>query len=176
MEGHNQEGQEVQQEIIFPDSRSSKKHKRNKSLEGTTTLANLPKTGGKDAVYFTRKFGFHSVLTNSNNKIWCFAKLGVDIKIILDNTQFLHVKVNSGALPEDIFCTFIYARCYRTPRRILWDELTWISNQNVPWLVGGDFNAILHSNEIQGGDMRRSGSMDDFNEMMFDTGLIDAGF
>ncbi|XP_011081406.1 uncharacterized protein LOC105164454 [Sesamum indicum] len=128
-----------------------------------------------DAVYFTCKFAFHFVFSNSNNKIWCFAKLGVDIQIIRDHTQFLHVKVNSGAFPEDIFCT-IYAKCYRTPRRILSDELTRISHQNVPWLVGGDFNAILHPNENQGGDMRRIGSMDDFNDMMFDTGLIDAGF
>ncbi|KAL2237400.1 UNVERIFIED_CONTAM: hypothetical protein Sindi_0931700 [Sesamum indicum] len=234
MDGHNQEGQEVQQKVIFTDSKASNKHKRNKSIEGNTILAKSPKTGathktqnkvrllllstilmikliiwnvrgiGKlekqkilsdfllenkpdmlillepfvqlDAVYFTRKFAFHSVFSNSNNKIWCFAKLGVDIQIIQDHTQFLHVKVNSGALPEDIFCTFIYAKCYRTPRRILWDELTRISHQTVPWLIGGDFNAILLPNENQGGDMRRIGSMDDFNDMMFDTGLIDAGF
>ncbi|KAL2237563.1 UNVERIFIED_CONTAM: hypothetical protein Sindi_0948000 [Sesamum indicum] len=174
MDGHNQEGQEVQQKVIFTDSKASNKHKRNKSVEDNTILAKSPKTG--DDVYFTRKFAFHSVFSNSNNKIWCFAKFGVDIQIIQDHTQFLHVKVNSRALPEDIFCTFIYAKCYRAPRRILWDELTRISHQNVPWLVGGDFNAILHPNENQGGDMRRIGSMDDFNDMMSDTGLIDAGF
>ncbi|KAL0454907.1 UNVERIFIED_CONTAM: hypothetical protein Slati_0829900 [Sesamum latifolium] len=100
----------------------------------------------------------------------------MDKQIIQDHTQFLHVKVNSGALPADIFCTFIYAKCFRNPRRIRWEELTWISNQVAPWLIGGDFNVILHPNENQGGDMRRTGPMDDFNDMMFDTGLIDAGF
>ncbi|KAL0448790.1 UNVERIFIED_CONTAM: hypothetical protein Slati_1435400 [Sesamum latifolium] len=129
-----------------------------------------------DAHYYTRKFGFHSVFANANNKIWCFAKFGVDIQIIQDHSQFLHVKVNSGIIPTEIFCTFIYAKCYRNPRRILWEELVKLSNQSVPWIVGGDFNVILHPNENQGGDMQRLGPMDDFNDMMSDTGLIDAGF
>ncbi|KAL0463204.1 UNVERIFIED_CONTAM: hypothetical protein Slati_0208000, partial [Sesamum latifolium] len=96
--------------------------------------------------------------------------------IIQDPSQLLHVKVNSGIIPIDIFCTFSYAKCYRNPRRILWEELVKLSNQGVPWIVGGDFNVILYPNENQGGDMQRLGPMDDFNDMMSDTGLIDAGF
>ncbi|KAL2237198.1 UNVERIFIED_CONTAM: hypothetical protein Sindi_0911500 [Sesamum indicum] len=84
-----------------------------------------------------------------------------------------NVNVDSGALPLDIFCTFVYAKCYRSSRKILWEELTRISSHNVPWLEGGDFNAILHLNERQGGDIRRPGAMDDFNNMMFDVRLID---
>ncbi|KAL0405920.1 UNVERIFIED_CONTAM: hypothetical protein Slati_3905900 [Sesamum latifolium] len=97
-------------------------------------------------------------------------------KSLEDTTITVRSPKTGGALPEDIFCAFIYAKCYRNPRRILWEDLTRISNQNAPWLVGGDFNAILHPNENQGGDMRRLVPMDNFNDMMFDTGLIDAGF
>ncbi|KAL0402600.1 UNVERIFIED_CONTAM: hypothetical protein Slati_4289900 [Sesamum latifolium] len=240
-----QDGETTQQEIIFIDSTSANKHKRNKSVEGITRES--PKTGGKgrkgkantspklltrrknkvlflllpiiimiklliwnvrgigkskkqkllidmiteknpcmlvllepfvqlDIAYYIQKFGFHSVCYNSNNKIWCFAKLGIDIQIIQSHAQFLHIKVNSRALPMDIFCTFIYAKCSRNSRRILWEELTRLSTQDVPWLVGGDFNVILHPNENQGGDLSRMGPMDDFNDMVSDTGLIDAGF
>ncbi|KAL0416576.1 UNVERIFIED_CONTAM: hypothetical protein Slati_3489500 [Sesamum latifolium] len=137
MEHPTREGEVSQQEIIFTDSTVSSKHKRNKSLEEATNKS--PKTGGKgrklDASYYTRKFGFHFVFANSNNKIWCCAKFGADIQIIQDHSQFLDVK-----------------------------------------LVEGDFNVILHPNENQGGDMQRIGPMDDFNDMMLDTGLIDAGF
>ncbi|KAL0386427.1 UNVERIFIED_CONTAM: hypothetical protein Slati_4603900 [Sesamum latifolium] len=171
-------GENTHQKMILTDSTASHRHKRNKSLEEDMSKAS--KTGGKepfvqlDAHYYTRKFGFHSVFANANNKIWCFAKFGVDIQIIQDHSQFLHVKVNSGIIPTEIFCTFIYAKCYRNPRRILWEELVKLSNQSVPWIVGGDFNVILHPNENQGGDMQRLGPMDDFNDMMSD--IIDAGF
>ncbi|KAL0297837.1 UNVERIFIED_CONTAM: hypothetical protein Scaly_3081700 [Sesamum calycinum] len=97
-------------------------------------------------------------------------------RTIQDHEQFLHLKVNPGASQEDIFCTFVYAKCYRNSRRLLWDELTSISNLHAPWLVGGDFNVILHPNENQSGDMRRMGPSDDFNDMMIDTRLMDAGF
>ncbi|KAL0394703.1 UNVERIFIED_CONTAM: hypothetical protein Slati_4436500 [Sesamum latifolium] len=85
-------------------------------------------------------------------------------------------KKSKGIIPTGIFCTFVYAKCYRNSRRILWEELVKLSNQDVPGIVGGDSNVILHSNENQGGDMQRLDPMDDFNDMMSDTGLIDAGF
>ncbi|KAL0400375.1 UNVERIFIED_CONTAM: hypothetical protein Sradi_2380800 [Sesamum radiatum] len=128
-----------------------------------------------DVHYPTRKFGFHSIFANVNNKR-CFAKFGVEIQIIQDHSQFLHVKVSSGIIPTDIRYTFVYAEFYENPRRILWVKLVKFSNQDVPKIVGGDFNVILHPNENQCGDMKRLGPMDDFNDMMSDTGLIDAGF
>ncbi|KAL0283501.1 UNVERIFIED_CONTAM: hypothetical protein Sradi_7226000 [Sesamum radiatum] len=63
----------------------------------------------------------------------------------------------------------------RNSRRNLWEELSNF-NQDAPWIVGGDFNVILHPNENQGGNIQRMGPMEDFNDMMTDTGLIDAGF
>ncbi|KAL0462804.1 UNVERIFIED_CONTAM: hypothetical protein Slati_0168000 [Sesamum latifolium] len=176
-QGHRSR-ENTNQEMILTDSTASHRHKRNKSLE--EDMPKSLKTGEPfvqlDVHYYTRKFGFYSVFANANNKIWCFAKFGVDIQIIQDHSQFLHVKVSSGIIPTDIICTFVYAKCYRNPRRILWEELVKLSNQDIPWIVGGDFNVILHPNENQGGDMQRLGPMDDFNDMMLDTGLIDAGF
>ncbi|KAL0461270.1 UNVERIFIED_CONTAM: hypothetical protein Slati_0014600 [Sesamum latifolium] len=55
-------------------------------------------------------------------------------------------------------------------------ELTRLSTQDVPWMVGGDFDIILHPNEYQGRDLSRMCPMDDFNDMVSDAGLIDAGF
>ncbi|KAL0295209.1 UNVERIFIED_CONTAM: hypothetical protein Sangu_3203400 [Sesamum angustifolium] len=45
-------------------------------------------------------------------------------------------------------------------------------------VVGGIDTDITSEcpNENQGGDLRRMGPMDDLNEMMIDTGLVDAGF
>ncbi|KAL0439735.1 UNVERIFIED_CONTAM: hypothetical protein Slati_2456500 [Sesamum latifolium] len=71
--------------------------------------------------------------------------------------------------PEPIFCTFVYAR---TPRRVLWGELLEIAEENLPWLVGGE----LHAEKNQGGSLRRSGPMEDFADMVMESGLLDAGF
>ncbi|KAL0287126.1 UNVERIFIED_CONTAM: hypothetical protein Sradi_7130000 [Sesamum radiatum] len=64
----------------------------------------------------------------------------------------------------------------RNPRRILWEELVKLSNQDAPWIVGGDFNVILHLMKTKVETSKEMGPMEDFNDMMTDTGLIDAGF
>ncbi|KAL2235304.1 UNVERIFIED_CONTAM: hypothetical protein Sindi_1262600 [Sesamum indicum] len=64
----------------------------------------------------------------------------------------------------------------RNPRRALWEEFKRLSLNKVPWIIGGDFNTILHNHENQGGIISSLGSIEDFNDMVFDSGLTDAGF
>ncbi|KAL2251643.1 UNVERIFIED_CONTAM: hypothetical protein Sindi_2286600 [Sesamum indicum] len=64
----------------------------------------------------------------------------------------------------------------RNPRRALWEELKRLSLNKVPWIVGGDFNTMLHTHENQGGTISSLGSIEDFNDMVLDSGLTDAGF
>ncbi|KAL0462890.1 UNVERIFIED_CONTAM: LINE-1 reverse transcriptase [Sesamum latifolium] len=101
---------------------------------------------------------------------------GVNAQVIKDTSQILHVKISHGLLAEDIFCTFVYAKCYRSPRRLLWEDLAHLYMANVPWLIGGDFNSILHTNKNQGGSLNILGPMEDFNGMVMECGLTDAGF
>lgn len=70
----------------------------------------------------------------------------------------------------------MYAKCDRNQRRQLWDELIGMANTLEPWMVGGDFNVILNSEEKQGGSTPRSGPMDDFGDMLMTCNLFDAGF
>lgn len=129
-----------------------------------------------DASFLTRRFGFSSVFSNVNNKIWCFASYGVEIQVLQDNSQFLHTKISSGLLEEDICCTFVYAKCCRTLRRALWEDLCALPTHNFPWMVGGDFNTVLHIDENQGGVNNTLGSIEDFGDMIMESGLTDAGF
>ena len=69
------------------------------------------------------RFGFHSVFSNISNKIWCLAQAGFDVQVVQNTNQLLHVKICSILLQKDIFCTFVYAKCYRNPRRALWEKL-----------------------------------------------------
>ncbi|KAL2235289.1 UNVERIFIED_CONTAM: hypothetical protein Sindi_1261100 [Sesamum indicum] len=65
---------------------------------------------------------------------------------------------------------------FRNPRRALWEELKRLSLNKVPWIVGGDFNTMLHTHENQGGTISSLGSIEDFNDMVLDSGLTNAGF
>ncbi|KAK4381125.1 hypothetical protein Sango_2997600 [Sesamum angolense] len=51
-----------------------------------------------------------------------------------------------------------------------------LSLDKVPWIVGGDFNTMLHPHENRGGTINSLGSIEDFNAMVLDSGLTDAGF
>ncbi|KAL0344319.1 UNVERIFIED_CONTAM: hypothetical protein Sangu_1319300 [Sesamum angustifolium] len=55
-------------------------------------------------------------------------------------------------------------QCYRSTRRLLWEELVNFSTSNVPWLVGGDINTILHFDGNQDGSLNKMGPMEDFND------------
>ncbi|KAL0288495.1 UNVERIFIED_CONTAM: Retrovirus-related Pol polyprotein from type-2 retrotransposable element R2DM [Sesamum angustifolium] len=65
---------------------------------------------------------------------------------------------------------------FRNPRRALWEELKRLSLNKVPWIVGGDFNIMLHTHKNRGGTISNLGSIEDFNDMVLDSGLTDAGF
>ncbi|KAI3470716.1 hypothetical protein Pfo_027379, partial [Paulownia fortunei] len=45
-----------------------------------------------------------------------------------------------------------------------------------PWIIGGDFNAILHLQERTGQNDNRLTSLNDFGDMITNRGFIDAGY
>ncbi|KAI3463155.1 hypothetical protein Pfo_019818 [Paulownia fortunei] len=131
-----------------------------------------------DSNFFCRRFAFSQVFANCSNKIWCFVNNEFQCKILSDQEQFLHMEVKSHLLPSTFLLTFIYAKCDIAGRRELWNALRDIAEQNdaQPWLIGGDFNTILHLNERTGNNGNRLTSMNDFGDMIGDCGLIDAGY
>lgn len=63
---------------------------------------------------------------------------------------------------ECIF-TVVYAKCTESERLLLWDDIYQLAaNMNTPWLVGGDFNAILNEEEKLGGLPIRPQECEDF--------------
>ncbi|KAL0434072.1 UNVERIFIED_CONTAM: Transposon TX1 uncharacterized protein [Sesamum latifolium] len=75
---------------------------------------------------------------------------------------------------EVVFVTVVYGDNEVVPRRELWHELSLLASSIVddPWLVLGDFNAVMDMSEICGnsGDIRVA--MEDFCACILDTGLI----
>ncbi|XP_031255913.1 uncharacterized protein LOC116113894 [Pistacia vera] len=76
--------------------------------------------------------------------------------------------------------TFVYGSNDPGNRRNLWDFLrdqsAVFDSEGLPWLVLGDFNAILGASDRVGGDPEWYGYMDDFGQCIHDAELIGVPF
>ncbi|KAL0295130.1 UNVERIFIED_CONTAM: hypothetical protein Scaly_3109200 [Sesamum calycinum] len=109
------------------------------------------------------------------NRIWiAWNDELIDVDILNVGTQFVHCRVLVHELHESIFITVVYGANDVSTRRELWQELIDLAGTigNEPWLVGGDFNAVLDMSEVSGtsGDIRVA--MNEFNDCILQTGLL----
>ncbi|KAL2531794.1 Uncharacterized protein Adt_05145 [Abeliophyllum distichum] len=130
----------------------------------------------KNFDFIRRSLAFDVGLENESGKIWSFWNLGTTVASCVDHPQFLHIRVEDPRLPRPMYITPVYASCSPTGRRDLWMGLHQISLVvDGPWMVGGDFNVIVHNGERIGHNTRDRGTSD-FADMMMDCGLTDAGY
>ncbi|XP_039020825.1 uncharacterized protein LOC120152733 [Hibiscus syriacus] len=109
--------------------------------------------------------------------IWLLSQNNVQVMLHSVSNQFVHFQVQSESLPSSIFVTVVYAGPHISIRRNLWPKLAMLDpGSNNPWVLGGDFNAILNSDERIGGAAGRCGICKSFNEFIFDNSLTDIGF
>ncbi|KAI3474488.1 hypothetical protein Pfo_029398 [Paulownia fortunei] len=158
---------------------ASQKHLYNFcQLHKIKVLAILEPKVQLDSRFFCRKLGFSRVFANQSNKVWCFINNDFDVEVLLDHEQLLHLKLSSYLLPSTFQFTCIYAKCDIVGRRELWDQLRNIADSadSQPWLIGGDFNTILHLQERTRNKEHRLTSLNEFGDMILDCGLIDVGY
>ncbi|KAF7826637.1 reverse transcriptase [Senna tora] len=90
--------------------------------------------------------------------------------------QEIHTTVEVNGYPP-FFASFIYASPDRERRKILWNNLIGLAEfVNLPWILGGDFNDILHADEKWGGLPASVSRMRDFNNCVNGCNLLDLGF
>ncbi|KAL6582737.1 hypothetical protein OROMI_004815 [Orobanche minor] len=128
--------------------------------------------------FFLKRFGFHSVYANVSNHIWLFTETDTKIQILKNTEQMLHVEVNCLSIPTVFFLTVVYGRNTKIQRRDLWDDLLSVSQNQVPWMVGGggDFNIILQPEEKKGGAGPIQSDMEEFSDCLLNCNLSDVGF
>ncbi|XP_019256428.1 PREDICTED: uncharacterized protein LOC109234834 [Nicotiana attenuata] len=118
-----------------------------------------------------------SAFTNLNRKIWLFFDVVVEWELIVETNQQVTVKVFHYDIGQHIMMTFVYARCSSLERLELWDNLYYMeSDMELPWLVGGDFNVILHEDEKIGGLPVHPHEYEDFAFCVNSCGLFDQGY
>ncbi|KAL2251939.1 UNVERIFIED_CONTAM: hypothetical protein Sindi_2316200 [Sesamum indicum] len=109
------------------------------------------------------------------NRIWlAWDENVVDVHILDSADQFIHCRVTNMADNESVIITVVYGASEVIDRRNLWTALETLAQQcsDIPWMVGGDFNAVRDLNEVSGisGNIRMT--TEEFNAGILEAGLI----
>ncbi|KAJ6889555.1 hypothetical protein NC652_030338 [Populus alba x Populus x berolinensis] len=91
-------------------------------------------------------------------------------------SQWLTCEATTYSSPHPIRITFIYGHNTPAERNTLWNYIAQESaiNSHIPWLVMGDFNAILSAEDRTGGDNAWPRHQDEFATCMSQAQLLQA--
>ncbi|XP_060211976.1 uncharacterized protein LOC132639554 [Lycium barbarum] len=97
--------------------------------------------------------------------------------VISESEQQVTLQLIHSSLNQSVLVLVVYAKCDRLEREELWDDMVDLVNQqDLPWIIGGDFNVIVSDEEKQGGLLVSSNETLDFSTCIQSYGLIDVGF
>ncbi|KAJ4845396.1 hypothetical protein Tsubulata_010578 [Turnera subulata] len=99
----------------------------------------------------------------------------MDVSIIYNHTQFIHLRVSMNN------SSFLFTAVYGAPqdrwRKFLWENLISLAKDiKEPWLLGGDFNAILVGSERRTGRRQHRRANPPFQQCLLEASLLDMGF
>lgn len=106
-------------------------------------------------------------------------KDNIDINVVVANEFLLNcIFLNDDRVTGEPWqFTFVYGPPVPSLKPLFWDELLKVGETFMgPWIVAGDFNAILHQSDKLGGRPVAHSSRDGFHDMVHRNGLIDLGF
>ncbi|KAL8091333.1 hypothetical protein AgCh_033807 [Apium graveolens] len=89
-----------------------------------------------------------------------------DVVEIISTDQVIHCVVTELESRISFHCSVVYAANEHVDRREVWQSLRSYSmlTSSSPWIVMGDFNAMLNSSEMQGGVDSRSPAIQEFRD------------
>lgn len=98
-----------------------------------------------------------------------------EVMKLFETEQVIHCLVKQKSSQEHFYCSFTYAANGHIPRRLLWHSLMVFKLlvNEFPWVVIGDFNAILKEEENAGGVVGISPAISDFRECVSQIEVMD---
>ncbi|XP_050229569.1 uncharacterized protein LOC126678717 [Mercurialis annua] len=131
----------------------------------------------KDSVWKNMKLYDWNLIENYEfsdlGKIWIiYNKTRIKVLKIDSSDQFVHCKVEYDNHEFD--WTIIYGANQLMDRQILWQKLVQMSSQITgPWMIQGDFNAVMGENDRCGGNELDSNHASELKDCINNSGLVE---
>lgn len=101
----------------------------------------------------------------------------MEITILSTTDQEIHATAKVIPSSKEWIISCIYASPNRNYRRILWDNLAVVAeHHNMPWLILGDFNEVLSSEDKEGGNQINQSRVKEYWDCMSTCNLMDLGY
>ncbi|XP_010314397.2 uncharacterized protein [Solanum lycopersicum] len=109
----------------------------------------------------------------ANGRIWIiWDESWYDIKLITSSAQMIHCHINERSKGYQFNLTVVYDFNTIEQRKSLWTDLNLlVQSVTHPWLIIGDFNALLSSKDRQDGALVTLNEIKDFAECVKDIGI-----
>ena len=140
-----------------------------------------PRISGAQAEYAIKKIGYpysHRVdALGFSGGIWLLWSSHVNVTIAQSHHQFIHAEIKWVKHGKSTFLTAVYGSPSPSTRERLWYDLSGLmSNTSGNWLLAGDFNAVLTSQERRGGRSSQCKGNKSFISFVESHSLVDLGF
>ena len=140
-----------------------------------------PKIGGQHTEHVIGQVGFPchfrvdpTGLSEGLLVLWDDRKCNLDVVRAIEQSVAMRIRVTSLTFASSWLFTAIYVSLTLSKRLQLWDHLVSLSSKfNIPWLVMGDFNELLESNDKLGGRPLISSRVQAFNACLSTCGPFD---
>ncbi|XP_058738371.1 uncharacterized protein LOC131610432 [Vicia villosa] len=97
----------------------------------------------------------------------------LELRFVRDTSQFIHCGVYNNASDFLYWLTTIYALNQIDKRRVLWKDIDNLGKpQQGPWMLMGDFNNVLSTQDICGGSLVREWEFSNLREMMANSDMF----
>jgi hypothetical protein len=153
-----------------------------RSHQPTIVVLVETRISGQRAVEVSTALGFDRVIRSDaegfSGGIWLLWDSGsVTLDILHVNNQAIHATVQVHHSNPPCLFTAIYASPRFASRLLLWDHLTnFAGTHNLPWMIAGDFNEILTSNEKFSSSPASQRRISCFHNCLDSCNLLDLGF
>ncbi|KAL0455324.1 UNVERIFIED_CONTAM: hypothetical protein Slati_0871600 [Sesamum latifolium] len=125
--------------------------------------------------HLLRNWSWFDDYTGPGGRIWItWNNLEVGVEVLRVETQLIHCKVTNKSMHTTCLITVVYGECSLILRRELWAGILSLADVIAaePWILLGDFNAVLDSSEVCGRAAETGASMEEFRESITTAELV----